>query len=215
MMFMNRSEAGRRLARRLGGYAFRNDVTVLGLPRGGVVVAHEVASRLDAPLDVVVVRKLGAPGHEELAMGAIASGGLIVFNEEVLGTLQLPRARIEAVVESEIRELARCERRFRDDRPFPKLQQRTAILVDDGLATGATMHSAVRSLRRHEPARIVVAVPVAAPASLDILRPEVDELVCLSAPEPFYGVGQWYEDFRQTTDAEVCELLRQHVGNAK
>lgn len=211
MVFADRADAGRRLAEALTSYYGRHDLLVLGLPRGGVAVAREVAHRLDAPLDVLVVRKLGVPGHEELAMGAVASGGLVVFNDEVLRALRLPPDAIESVLARETAEAARREQRYRDARPFPDLHGRTVILVDDGLATGATMHTAVRAVRRHEPAGTVVAVPVAASATLVVLRPEVNDLICLSSPEPFYGVGQWYEDFRQTTDDEVCELLRQGV----
>ncbi len=206
--FRDRSEAGRLLAARLEpAYAGRSDVIVLGLPRGGVPVALEIARGLGAPLDVFVVRKLGVPGHEELAMGAIASGGVIVLNDEVVRELGLDRAIIEEVAEREARELARRELAYRGGRPPPDVAGRAAILVDDGLATGSTMRAAVAALRRQGPAAVVVAVPVGAYSTCVDLAREVDDLVCLATPEPFYAVGLWYEDFRQTTDAEVRALL--------
>ncbi|MFL5496043.1 MAG: phosphoribosyltransferase [Gemmatimonadales bacterium] len=205
--FRNRAEAGRHLAMKLGAYAGRNDVTVLALPRGGVPVAAEVARALDAPLDVFVVRKLGLPGHEEFAMGAVASGGVRLLDERVIGGLGITRAQVERVTAAERAELERRERRYRGDRPFPDLGGRTVILVDDGLATGSTMLAAVEALRREGPSRLVVAVPVSAVETCDAFRDIVDEIVCAVTPEPFRAVGLWYEDFSQTTDEEVHQLL--------
>ena len=205
--FRDRNEAGRLLAEKLAAYAGRDDVLMLALPRGGVSVAYEAARALDVPLDVLVVRKLGVPGHEELAMGAIASGGVLVLNEEVVRMLQIPKHVIEAVAEEEGRELARRERLYRGDRPAYRVRGRTVILVDDGLATGSTMRAAVAALRRLAPARIVVAVPTAARETCDEMSREADECICDITPDPFYAVGLWYEDFSQTTDDEVRELL--------
>jgi predicted phosphoribosyltransferase len=205
--FRDRTEAGRLLAERLGAYAGCPDVLVLGLPRGGVPVAREVARALGAPLDVFLVRKLGVPGHEELAMGALASGGVCVLNDEAVRELRIPRRIIEAVASRELRELRRRERAYRGGRPAPDVRGRTVILVDDGLATGATMRAAVAALRRLGPARIVVAVPVAPPSTCRDLCDEADECVCIITPEPFQAVGLWYEDFSQTTDDEVRTLL--------
>jgi putative phosphoribosyl transferase len=207
--FHDRAEAGRLLVEKLAAYANRGDVVVLALPRGGVPVAFEVATALQAPLDVFLVRKLGVPGHEELAMGAIASGGVVVRNEEVIIGLGIPIHVLEAVVTQERQELERRERLYRGDRPFPDLHGSTVILVDDGLATGASMRAAVAALRRHQPAHSVVAVPVAAPDTCEALRAEVDEIICARTPEPFYAVGVWYEHFSQTTDDEVRDLLDQ------
>ena len=210
--FRDRSEAGRLLAAKLAAYANRPDVLVLALPRGGVPVAYEVARALNAPLDVFVVRKLGVPGHEELAMGAVATGGVRVLNEQVVDGLRIPDYVIDAVAAQEQQELARRERLYRGGRPPPDVRGRTVILVDDGLATGATMHAAIKALRQLQPARIVVAVPTAAPETCEALRAEVDEVICAITPEPFHAVGLWYEDFSQTTDEEVRDLLarRQH-----
>jgi putative phosphoribosyl transferase len=205
--FRDRADAGRQLAGRLGAYAGRKDVRVLGLPRGGVPVAAEVARVLGAPLDVFVVRKLGVPGHEELAMGAIASGGVRVLNDEVVGVLRIPPAEIEAAASRAAAELRRRESLYRGDRPPVDVRGRSVILVDDGLATGSTMRAAAAALRRLEPARTVVAVPVAAPETFADLRREVDEVVSVLLPESFYAVGAWYEDFSQTTDAEVRRYL--------
>jgi predicted phosphoribosyltransferase len=205
--FKDREHAGKVLADRLKSYAERPDVIVLALPRGGVPVGYEVASALQTPLDVFVVRKLGAPGQEELAMGAIASGGIRVMNPDVLQALRVPQSVIDEVVANEARELARRERLYRGDRPFPDLKGRTVILVDDGLATGSTMRAAAQALRQHQPARIVVAVPTAAAETCQDLRNEVDETVCVITPEPFYAVGLWYEEFSQTSDDEVRDLL--------
>ena len=205
--FRDRREAGRLLASKLAAYANRPDVLVLALPRGGVPVADEVARALGAPLDVFLVRKLGVPGHEELAMGAIASGGVRVLNQEIVRALRIPDEVIEAVAAQEQQELARRERLYRGDRPPPDVRERTVILVDDGLATGATMHAAVQALRQQQPARIVVAVPIAAPETCAELSGEVDDIVCAATPQPFHAVGLWYADFSQTTDDEVRDLL--------
>jgi putative phosphoribosyl transferase len=204
--FRNRTEAGRALARKLESYAGQPDMLVLGLPRGGVVVAYEVALRLDVPLDVFLVRKLGAPGHEELALGAVASGGICFLNEALLASLHLSQAALDQIVEREKLELTRTEQLYRN-RPAPDLRGRTVILVDDGLATGATMRAAVRAVQLQHPARIVAAVPVAAGDTLEELRQEVDEAVCVQAPAEFHAVGEWYEDFGQTTSEEVRALL--------
>jgi len=205
--FRDRREAGQVLADRLTAYAGRPDVLVLALPRGGVPVAYEVARALGAPLDVFLVRKLGVPGQEELAMGAVATGGVRVLNEQVVGALGIPPSVIEAVAAWQQQELARRERLYRGDRPPPDVRGRTVILVDDGLATGSTMRAALAALRRQQPARLVVAVPTAAPETCDELRAEADDVVCATTPEPFDSVGLWYEDFSQTTDEEVRELL--------
>ncbi len=186
--FRDRTEAGRRLAEQLTAYAERPDVLVLALPRGGVPVAYEVARALRAPLDVFLVRKLGVPGYEELAMGA-------------------PDHVIEAVAEAEQQELARRERLYRGDRPLPDVRHRTVILVDDGLATGATMQAAIKALRALQPARIVVAVPTGSPETCEQLKAQADDVICAITPEPFHAVGLWYEDFTQTTDEEVRDLL--------
>jgi putative phosphoribosyl transferase len=205
--FRDRREAGRILARKLSAYAGRSDVLVLALPRGGVPVAYEVANALGAPLDVFVVRKLGLPGHEELAIGAIASGGIRVLNEELISQLSNAPEVVDFVVAKEQRELERREAEYRGQRPLPIIEGRTIILVDDGLATGSTMKAAVRSLRERNPARIVIAVPVASPETCTELKREADETICAITPEEFYAVGQWYEDFSQTTDEEVRDLL--------
>ncbi|HEV8712414.1 MAG TPA: phosphoribosyltransferase [Candidatus Binatia bacterium] len=210
--FRNRYEAGRLLAAKLSAYANRPDVLVLALPRGGVPVAYEVARALGAPLDVFLVRKLGVPGYEELAMGAVATGGVRVLNDQVVDGLRIPDYMIDAVAAREQQELARRERLYRGERPPPDVRGRTVILVDDGLATGATMHAAIQALRQQQPARIVVAVPTAAPETCDELRAEVDDVICAITPEPFYAVGLWYEDFSQTTDDEVRDLLTRGMG---
>jgi putative phosphoribosyl transferase len=188
-------------------YAGRPDVLVLALPRGGVPVAFEVAQALGAPLDVFLVRKLGLPGHEEFAIGAIASGGVRVLNEDTLREYGVSREQVEAVVQAEEQELERRERSYRGDRPFPDVAGRTVILIDDGLATGSTMRAAIAALRQERPTRIIVAVPTAPRETCEELRAIVDEMACLVTPEPFYAVGLWYEDFSQTTDEEVRELL--------
>ena len=206
--FRNRTEAGRLLAERLrGDYAGRDDVVVLGLPRGGVPVAFEVAEALGAPLDVFVVRKLGVPGHEELALGAIATGGTRVLNERLVEALDLPPEWLEAIDAKERRELERRERTYREGRPPPDLAGRTVILVDDGLATGSTMWAAVQAVREEDPARVVVAVPVAEPDVCDALGTAADDVVCVSTPKPLGAVGAWYDDFEQTSDEEVRALL--------
>ena len=209
MYFQDRREAGRMLASRLSAYADRPDVVVLALPRGGVPVAYEVAKALHAPMDVFLVRKLGVPGHEEYAMGAMASGGVRVLNRDVVEALHIPNEVVEQVIAREQRELERREREYRGDRPFPDLRGKTVILVDDGLATGSTMLAAVMALRQKQPARIVVAVPVGSPETCDAFRDHVDEIVCAITPDPLYGVGLWYTDFSQTTDDEVRKLLAQ------
>jgi putative phosphoribosyl transferase len=196
------------LASKLAAYANRPDVLVLALPRGGVPVAYEVARALGAPLDVFLVRKLGIPGHEELAMGAVATGGVRVINQPVVRALRIPQELIDAVAATELKELARQEHLYRGDRPPPDIGGRTVILVDDGLATGATMLAAVKALRQQQPARIIVAAPVAARETCEQLQSEVDDVVCAVTPEPFYAVGLWYEDFSQTSDDEVRDLLR-------
>ncbi len=182
---------------------------MLALPRGGVPVAYEVARALHAPLDVFLVRKLGLPGHEELAMGAIASGGVIVLNEDVVGALGIPRDLIERVAAAEQQELERRERAYRDNRPPPDVRGRTVILIDDGLATGSTMRAAVAALRKLGPARIIVAVPIGAPETCAEFEQEADDVLCAVTPQPFYAVGLWYRDFSQTTDEEFHELLEQ------
>ena len=207
MLFRDRADAGRHLLSRLGAYQGRPDVVVLGLPRGGIPVGYEVARGLGAPLDVFVVRKLGVPGQEELAMGAIATGGVRVVNRDVVDALHIAPDVLDRSAEAERRELERRERSYRGDRPEPKVEGRTVILVDDGLATGSTMRAAVQALRQQRPARIVVAVPVAAFATCEELRREVEEVVCFATPEPFMAVGRFYDDFSQTTDEEVHDLL--------
>ena len=205
--FADRAEAGQLLAEKLLDYAGRDDVIVLGLPRGGVPVAFEVAQRLGAPLDVFIVRKLGVPGFEELALGAIASGGVRVLNQDVARSLPNVEEALQSVTARETAELERREQSYRDGRAAPELRGRTVILVDDGLATGATMRAAVEALRRRDVARIVVAAPVGAPETCRELQDEVDEIVCAMAPEYFQAVGQYYENFSQTSDEEVRELL--------
>jgi predicted phosphoribosyltransferase len=206
MRFADRTHAGRSLAGKLERYRGNPDVIVLALPRGGVPVAFEVAKALNAPLDVFIVRKLGIPGHEEYAMGAIASGGVRVMNPDVAG-MRLPESAVEAVAAREQKELERREHLYRGDRPPLDLTDRIVILVDDGLATGSTMRAAAIAVKRQKPARSVVAVPVAAPDTCEQFRAEVDEVVCAVTPEPFRAVGLWYEDFTQTSDDEVHALL--------
>lgn len=204
--FQNRKEGGRRLSEKLRRYASDPTAIILGLPRGGVVTASEVAAALDLPLDVVVVRKLGTPGQKELAMGAIARG-IRVLNEDVIQALHIEKAQIDAVAKGEEEELLRREKLFRGDRPPLTLTGRTAIIVDDGLATGSTMLAAVQCIRAQKPKRIVIAVPVAPAATVERFRKEVDELICLSVPEFFSAVGEWYDDFAQVEDAEVVALM--------
>jgi predicted phosphoribosyltransferase len=204
--FADRRQAGQVLAQKLGRYRDDRDIVVLGLPRGGVPVAYEVAQALDAPLDVFVVRKLGMPGHEEFAMGAIATGGVMVMNPD-LRDFHVPEAALEAVVARERAELARRERLYRGDRPPIALEGKTVILVDDGLATGSTMLAAATAVKGANPKAVVVAVPVAAPETCQALRSHVDDIVCATTPEPFRAVGLWYRDFAQVDDAEVHALL--------
>ena len=215
MIFPNRTEAGRGLAMRLRNYANRKDVTVLGIPRGGVPVAFEVARMLKAPLDILVLRKLGVPGHEELGFGAIASGGIRALNPEIVEALRISSLDIEAVTNREVKELKRRERAYRGDRPPLEVRGRTVILADDGIATGSGMRAAVNALRQMNPARIIIAVPVAPASTCDHLRLEVDDLICLAMPEPFYGVGQFYYDFSQVSDQEVNELLDRAAQETK
>jgi len=205
--FRDRPQAGQLLSKKLAGYANREDVIVLALPRGGVPVAREIARSLRAPLDVFLVRKLGVPGQEELAMGAIASGGVRILNQDIVQTMGIPAHVIDSVTATEVQELARRERLYRGDRPAPDVMSRTVILVDDGLATGATMRAAVAALRRMKPRRIVIAVPIAAVPTRQEFAREVDEIVCLHTPEPFFSVGFWYDDFSQTTDEDIREML--------
>jgi putative phosphoribosyl transferase len=207
--FRDRTDAGRALAAELAGYRGAPGVLVLALPRGGVPVAYEVARALGAPLEVFLVRKLGVPGHEELALGAIATGGVRVLNDHVVRGARVSPEQIEAVAAREQAELERREREYRGGRPPPEIRGRVVILVDDGLATGATMRAAAEAVTRQEPARVVIAVPVAAAETCRELSRQVDEVVCAETPEPFWGVGMWYQDFGQTTDEEVRALLRQ------
>jgi predicted phosphoribosyltransferase len=207
LRFHDRRDAGRLLASKLRAYANRPEVLVLALPRGGVPVAYEVACALGAPLDVFVVRKLGVPGYEELAMGAVATGGVRVLNDHVVQSLGIPGYVIDAVTGWQQEELARRERLYRGDHPPLDVRRRTVILVDDGLATGATMHAAIAALRQQQPDRIVVAVPTASRDICDALRTEVDDVICATTPEPFHAVGVWYDDFSQTTDDEVRDFL--------
>jgi putative phosphoribosyl transferase len=213
-VFRDRSEAGRLVASQLAHYADRPDVLVLALPRGGVPIGHEVAQRLHVPMDVFIVRKLGVPGHEEFAMGAVATGGVRVLNEQVINALGIPGYVVDAVAQWEQRELERRAQLYRGNRPPPDVRGKTVILVDDGLATGSTMLAAVEALRRLGPARIVVAVPVASPDTCELLKDKVDEVICAVTPEPFYAVGLWYRDFSQTSDEEVRELLASHQPGA-
>jgi predicted phosphoribosyltransferase len=208
--FSDRREAGRELARLLLSARPSDDVLVLALPRGGVPVAFEIALALGAPLDVFLVRKLGTPGHPELAMGAIASGGVRVLNDEVVQALAIPPHLIDAVAEREQSELERRESAYRQGRPLPSLRNRTVVLVDDGLATGSTMKAAVQAVKQQKPARVIVAVPVGAPETCRALRALADEVICARTPAHFSAVGEWYRDFAQTTDDEVTALLSVH-----
>ena len=205
--FRNRRDAGRMLAQELLHYANRSDVIVLALPRGGVPVAYEVALALNVPLNIFIVRKLGLPGQEELAIGAIASGGIRVLNEDILRLLHIPEEVIDRVAQRELKELQRREQLYRGDNPPPQVEGKTVILIDDGLATGASMRAAIAGLRAQHPARIVIAVPTAAPETCEAFKAEVDEVICAITPEPFLGVGRWYEDFSQTTDEGVRLFL--------
>jgi putative phosphoribosyl transferase len=207
-MFADRTEAGQRLAERLRGYSDSKDAVVLGVPRGAVVVAYEVASALHLPLDVFLSRKLGVPGREELAFGAVASGNVRVLDREIIDGLQITEKQIADVTQAVRRELDRREGLYRGSRPPLALEGRTALLIDDGIATGSSMLAAIRALRLLNPGRLVVAVPVAPAATCNRLRREVDELICLETPRFFYAIGQFYDDFSQVTDEEVAELLR-------
>jgi len=212
MIFTDRREAGRALAKLLKDFADRKDVLVLGVPRGGVPVAYEVATALGVPLDIFVLRKLGVPGHEELAFGAIGSGGVRILNVDIVEKLGISEADIAAVTKEEVAELMRRERLYRGDRVPLEVQGQTVILVDDGVATGASLRAGIQAMRKLRPAAIVVATPVAPRTTCKELRQEVEELVCAQIPEPFFGVGQFYEDFSQVTDAEVIELLKHAWG---
>jgi putative phosphoribosyl transferase len=212
--FQNRTEAGRLLASKLKEYANRPDTLVLGLPRGGVPVAFEVAKALNLPLDICIVRKLGVPGHKELAMGAIASGGVRVLNYDVVSWLGISSKTIDEVAARELRELQRRDRAYRGDRPPRDVRDRTVILVDDGVATGSTMRAAIAVLKSQQPQQMIVAVPVAPLKTRNEIQAEVDKLVCLMTPEPFYAIGLWYEDFAQTTDEEVRELLAERSASS-
>lgn len=206
--FHNRTEAGRRLAAQLSQYANSPDVLVLGLPRGGIPVAYEIAKALHVPLDVWLVRKLGVPGQEELAMGAIASGGVMILNNEIINLLKISREAVEQVAAAEKQELERRDQAYRGDRPLPQIENHTIILVDDGIATSSTLRAAIAALQRHQPKHIVVAAPVAPPSVCESLKTIVDDVVCLNTPEPLHSIGMWYIDFSQTTDNEVRDLLR-------
>lgn len=204
----DRVEAGRLLADKLTNYANRNDVIVLALPRGGVPVGYEISKKLHAPLDAFLVRKIGVPWHEELAMGAIAMGGVKVFNQDVVGSIHISEDDIKDVVQREQKELQRRNQVYRAGKPVPNLEHRTVILVDDGLATGATMRAAVSAIKKLKPARIIIAVPVAPLDTYHEFQNLVDEIICLEKPVIFYSISQWYDSFSQTTDEEVCELLQ-------
>ena len=207
--FKDRRDAGRKLAQKLSAYAKQQNMLILALPRGGVPVAYEVALALSVSLDIFLVRKLGLPGREELAIGAIASGGIRVLNSDIIRMLSIPDEVVNFVARRELQELQRRERLYRGNRPSPELRDQGVILIDDGLATGASMRAAVAGLRAQHPARIVVAVPAAAAETCDAFRSEVDEVICALTPEPFYGVSRWYEDFSQVTDEEVRTLLEE------
>ena len=209
MRFTDRRNAGRVLARKLSAYAGHTDVIVLALPRGGVPVGYEVALALHTPLDIFLVRKLGLPGREELAIGAIASGGIRVLNNDIIRVLNVPEEVINIVARNELQELQRRERNYRGESPAPDVRDRKVILIDDGLATGASMRAAVTGVRAQHPARIIIAVPAASPEMCDAFEFEVDEMVCGMTPEPFYGLSRWYEDFSQTTDEEVRMFLKE------
>ena len=215
MKFFDRSDAGRRLAKLFEQYVGQPDIVVLALPRGGVPVAFEVADYLNAPLDIMLVRKVGVPGHRELALGAIASGDVMIMNESIVTGLGISEAEIAPVVEQEKRELERREQLYRGDLPASEIAAKTVIIVDDGIATGATMRAAVAAVQQQQPKRVLVGAPTAARDSCEVIRNEVDELVCVDIPEPYIAVGCWYRNFDQTTDEEVRSLLhkaRQRAG---
>lgn len=207
MIYRDRFDAGRQLAEALEAFADHPDVLVLALPRGGVPVGFAIAQALHVPLDVLMVRKLGVPGREELAMGALASGGVRLLNDEIIAALEVTPEEIDAVVHAEQVELERREQLYRAGRPAPDVRDKVLILVDDGLATGSTMRAAVATLRRQGPARVIVAVPVGSSDTCAELRREADDVICIRTPEPFYAVGMWYSNFSQTSDTEVCQLL--------
>jgi predicted phosphoribosyltransferase len=206
--FSDRHDAGRQLARKLSKYADQEDVILLALPRGGVPVACEIVQVIKAPMDLLIVRKLGLPGEEELAIGAIASGGIRILNQDIIDILGINQMTVDRVTEQEIVELQRREQQYRGNRPALDVHDCRVILVDDGLATGATMLAAIRAVRTRHPAQVVVAIPTASTQAIYLLRQEVDEIHYVMAPEPFEGVGRWYEDFSQTTDEEVRSLLK-------
>lgn len=208
-LFLDRQDAGRRLAKKLAAWVERDDVVVLALPRGGVPVAFEVAQHLHAPLDLMLVRKLGIPGHEELAMGALALPDICVFNHDVILGTGVSQQDIDRVVAKEMNELQRRNKAYRGGEPAPNLKGRIVILVDDGIATGASMHAAISAVAQQQPLRTILAVPVASEEAYEMLRQQVDEIVCLHTPTPFFGVGRFYEDFSQTSDDEVVRLLEQ------
>ena len=207
MRFRDREDAGRRLACELGAYARRDDVRVLGLPRGGVPVAYEIATALGASLDVLVVRKLGLPNHEEYAMGAIANGDIVILDDELIASMGVSPYAVKSVITAESAELERRQKSYRPGMAPPDLAGNTVILVDDGLATGCTMRAAIASVKMSAPAFLVIAVPIASEEACEAIRPKVDQLVCLSTPWPFRAVGIWYENFSQTSDQEVRTLL--------
>ncbi|KKH95393.1 phosphoribosyl transferase [Methanosarcina sp. 1.H.T.1A.1] len=206
-IFKDRADAGKRLAKELSKYSNRQDVLILALPRGGVPVAFEVAKELNVKMDVFVVRKLGVPGNEELAMGAIASEDVRVLNEDIVRSFKIPDRVIATIAINELRELERKERIYRRNHPKLNISGMTVILIDDGIATGASMHAVVEALKTKNPVKLVVAVPTASPDTRSFFEDKVDEIICITTPEPFYSVGTWYGDFSQTTDEEVCELL--------
>ena len=207
-LFQDRHDAGQQLADKLTQYAEQKDVVVLALPRGGIVVAYDICKELKLSLDIIVVRKLGVPGQEELAFGSIASGGVKVFNEDIVNSLQLSKEVIEQTITTQQQELERREKTYRGDKEMLAVKGKTVIIVDDGLATGATMRSAIEALKQRKPKKIIVAVPVAAYSTAQSIGALVEECICLSTPYPFYGIGEWFSDFAQTTDAEVISLLK-------
>ncbi|AEH61699.1 phosphoribosyltransferase [Methanosalsum zhilinae DSM 4017] len=206
-IFKNRVHAGQVLSEKLSEYGENKDVIILALPRGGVPVAFEVSRKIGVEMDLLLVRKLGVPGNEELAMGAIASGNIRVLNEDIIKSLHIPDKKIDQVTDSEKRELDRRNNIYRANRPIPDLRNRTVILIDDGLATGATMRAAAEAVRTKGPSQIIVAVPTCSPDAYNSLEDVADEIICAISPEPFFGVGRWYEDFRQVSDEEVCDIM--------